>query len=127
MSRTLTMTFAGQGPATEKRGPYPVIRLVGETMRGGDAEAPFAIHESHEWVVNGNRFVRADCPGPAQIRLERLDGSRSKTYGPFNSISFVDGVAYADRAVFAFVDRSIGDWYCHDDGRHWAVMVISPA
>jgi hypothetical protein len=29
--------------------------------------------------------------------------------------------------VFAFVDRSIGDWYCHDDGRHWAVLVVTPA
>jgi hypothetical protein len=126
MSGTLSMTFAGQGPATAQRGPYPAIVLVGETMRGGDAKEPFAVHESHEWVVNGGRFVRADCPGPALIRLERLDGSRSKIYGPFNSISFVDGVAYADRAVFGFVDRSIGDWYCHDDGRHYAVMVISP-
>lgn len=42
-------------------------------------------------------------------------------------ISFVDGICFANRAVFAFVDRSLGDWYCHDDGRHWAVMILSPA
>jgi hypothetical protein len=29
--------------------------------------------------------------------------------------------------VFAFVDSKVGDWFCYDDGHHWAVMVITDA
>jgi hypothetical protein len=61
------------------------------------------------------------------LHLRRAEGAHSKSYGPYESISFVDGIAYADRAVFAFADRSIGDWYCHDDGRHYPDLIIEPA
>ena len=127
MSAAMSVTFADAAGRSETRGPYPELCLVGESMRASVSGPPFAMHESHEWVVNGGRFFRAECPGPLKVRLERLDGSTSKEYGPFDIVSFADGIAYANRAVFAFVDRSIGDWYCHDDGRHWAVMILSPA
>lgn len=127
MAGALVMTFANQSGKTASRGPYPAIYLAGESMRAEPTDAPFAIHDAHEWAVNGERFLRAECAGPLTVQLRRLDGSTSKVYGPFQTLSFVDGVAYADRAVFAFVDRSIGDWYCHDDGRHWAALIITPA
>lgn len=123
----LSVTFADSAGHTEARGPYPELYLVGETMRPAFTAAPIATHESHHWIVNSGRFFRAECPGPVTLRLKRLDGSLSKDYGPFDVVSFIDGVCYANRAVFAFMDRSLGDWYCHDDGRHWAVMILSPA
>jgi hypothetical protein len=27
--------------------------------------------------------------------------------------------------VFAFIDSKDGDWFCYDDGRYWAVMVLT--
>ena len=29
--------------------------------------------------------------------------------------------------MFAFVDSQVGDWFCYDDGHHWAVMVVTDA
>ena len=41
--------------------------------------------------------------------------------------SAVDGIAYTDNQVFAFVDSNVGDWFCYDDGHPWAVMVVTYA
>ena len=37
----------------------------------------------------------------------------------------MDGTAYADNQVFAFIDSKDGDWFCYDDGRRWAAMVLT--
>jgi hypothetical protein len=55
-----------------------------------------------------------------------LDGARSKQCVPIRTFCFVDGIGYMDRQAFAFADRSIVDWHCHDDRRHWPMMVIEP-
>lgn len=52
---------------------------------------------------------------------------RTESYGPFASFSARDGITFADHEVFAFADRSIGDWYCHADGQHWAMLVVESA
>jgi len=128
MAAQLTVTFADAGGHTATVGPFAELVLVGETMRAALLDPPFAKHQEHHWcLADGKRFFRAECPGPLAVRLRRRDGSASREYGPFDMISFVDGICFANRAVFAFVDRSLGDWYCHDDGRHWAVMILSPA
>lgn len=95
-------------------------------MRAPEEGEPFAVHESHHWRVAGEHYTRAECDGPVRLRLQGVDGA-SKTYGPYESLSFVDGIAYVERKVFAFADRAIGDWYCHDDGRHYAIMLIEAA
>jgi hypothetical protein len=80
----------------------------------------------HQWQVDGERYTRLDCDCHANFHFERIDGQRSKTYGPYESVSFIDGVAYADHQIFAFADRSIVDWYCHEDDQHWPLMILSP-
>jgi hypothetical protein len=85
-----------------------------------------AKHEDHAWMVEGERYMRLDCGCRVKIHFERVDGSVSKTYGPYESFSFVDGIAYADREVFAFADRTIVDWYCKQDEHHWPLMIIEP-
>ena len=116
----------GVGPPVTK-GPYESIRIEGETMRAVCETEPFAVHENHHWRVAGEQYTRAECDCPVRLHLQRIDGKASKTYGPYESFSFVDGIAYVERKVFAFADRTIGDWYCHDDGRHYAIMVIEAA
>jgi hypothetical protein len=51
--------------------------------------------------------------------------AKSRSFGPFERFSSVDGLAYTDDRVFAFADARIGDWFCYDDGRHWALMVVT--
>ena len=51
---------------------------------------------------------------------------RSGDFGPYERFSAAEGSAYADDQVLAFVSK-LGDWFCCDDGRHWAVMVVTGA
>jgi hypothetical protein len=44
-----------------------------------------------------------------------------------DSSAMADGVAYVDHRIFAFADRSIVDWYCHADDKHWPLMILTPA
>ena len=127
MADALALVFSRPVGASVRKGPYAVIRLKAEVLVDPD-DAVVARHVDHHWQVDGQPYTRLDCDcGPGvDVHFERLDGTRSKTYGPIRTFSFVDGIAYMDRQVFAFADRSIVDWYCHDDGRHWPMMVIAP-
>jgi hypothetical protein len=127
MAKPLELSFLRHAGPAKRLGPYRLLRFEGEAIRAEQGGPVIAKHEHHEWNVNGERYPRLQCDCHAYIRLERLDGSHSKTFGPYESVTFIDGVAYANHQIFAFVDRSIGDWYCHEDERHWAIMVIRPA
>jgi len=121
---SITLVFSGTDGQTLKRGPYQSFCLQGETMREHAGGPLIAVHESHQWRVEGRRFSRVDCDCGVKITLHRLDGKHSKDFGPFENFSCMDGIAYANHEVFAFADRSIGDWYCHADGLHWGILVI---
>ncbi|HEY7237683.1 MAG TPA: hypothetical protein VH600_00810 [Burkholderiales bacterium] len=126
MADSLELTFLRHAGPAKRLGPYRLLRFEGEVIRAEPGGPVLARHEHHEWNVNGERYPRLQCDSRASIRLERLDGSQSQSFGPYESVTFIDGVAYADHQIFAFVDRSIGDWYCHEDERHWTIMLINP-
>ena|SRR5687768_13247719 len=126
MAAAVTIIFSGPEGTENPKGPFAAIHLEGETMKDS-SENLVARHENHSWQVEGQNYTRADCSCACAVHFFRADGIKSKSYGPFESVSFVDGVAYADRNVFAFADRSIGDWYCHEDGRHYPIFVIQPS
>jgi hypothetical protein len=128
MAAAIIVTFSrGVGPNVQK-GPFSQLRLEGEVMRFAVGGPIIAKHENQKWKVDGFDYRRADCDNCAvALHFERIDGTQSKTYGPFNCFSLVDGVAFADHEVFAFADRAIVDWYCHPDGRHWPLFIIEPA
>jgi hypothetical protein len=127
MVKSLGLIFSNSHGPEKRKGPYPLVRLEGETMRAEPGGPVIARHVRHEWVVDGENFTRLECDCNAQVHFERVDGERSKMYGPYESVSFIDGVAYADHNIFAFADRSIVDWYCHEDDQHWPLMILSPA
>lgn len=127
MAGSLSLVFANPTGEEKRKGPYPLARFEGETIRPERDGPVIARHAKHEWRVDESSFLRLECGCRAQLHFERVDGERSRTYGPFESISFIDGVAYTDREIFAFADRSMVDWYCHEDDRHWPLMVLSPA
>jgi hypothetical protein len=119
-------TFSGPKGAAKKKGPHARIRLEGEVMREVPGGPVIAKHADHAWIVDGERYTRLDCDCRVKVHFERVDGTKSKKFGPFSNFSFVDGIAYADREVFAFADRAMVDWYCHADDHHWPLMIIDP-
>jgi hypothetical protein len=127
MAKSLELIFSDGSGRQKRKGPYPLVRFEGETMRSEPGGPVIALHVKHEWRVDGEKFTRLECDCNAQLHFERMDGQRSRVYGPYESVSFIDGVAYADREIFAFADRSIVDWYCHEDDQHWPLMILRPA
>jgi len=123
----ITLIFSNPQGDTLKRGPFYSFCLQGETLREQTGGATVAVHENHKWEIGGRKFVRIDCDCCVRVHLSRVDGKKSKDYGPFESFSCMDGIAYANHEIFAFADRSIGDWYCHADGLHWAIITVEAA
>src|SRR6185436_2687893 len=99
MPRPIELSFVRDTEPPTRKGPYAMVRFEGEVIRSEPLGPVIARHEHHEW----------------RVHFERLDGTRSERFGPYDCVTFVDGVAYANHQIFAFVDRSIGDWYCHED------------
>lgn len=113
-------------------GPFAAVRLDAETLREARTGALIATHREHQWEVDGERYYRVDATRPVRIHFERAPPqapvpSRSRELGPFERFSSVDGIAYTDERVFAFVDAQAGEWFCYDDGRHWSAMVVTDA
>jgi hypothetical protein len=126
MAGPIVLSFL-RDTATQRKGPYACVRLEGEIIRAEVGGPVIARHEGHEWQVEGEKCGRMTIDCRVVVHFERIDGTQSEKYGPYESVSFIDGVAYVDHQIFAFVDRSIIDWYCHEDERHWPLMIISPA
>lgn len=104
MQSSLVATFSRPYGQPTRKGPYPCLRFEGELVREGPGGPVVARHENHHWVVDGEVYSRLDFE-EVKVHFSRADA----------------------RSVFAFVDRSLGDWYCHDDGQHWPLMVVEPA
>ncbi len=124
MAERIQLVFSGATGPTLKMGPFASFCLQGETMREAIGAPAFAVHREHQWRIDHQSYSRVDCDCRVKMHLTRVDGLASQDYGPFESFSCMDGVAYANHELFAFADRSIGDWYCHADGRHWAIIVV---
>ena len=61
------------------------------------------------------------------VHFHSSEQLESKRFGPFDSFSSLDGIAYASSKVIAFCDRQLQDWYSTDLGSHWKVLVVKPA
>jgi hypothetical protein len=128
----LILSFVHVSKPAKTVGPFHSIRLDAEAVRESPAGAPVAYHRDHQWEVEGQRYFRLDATSRVRIHFERdprrLQAiARSRGFGPFGKFSAIDGIVYTDNRVFAFVDTKVGDWFCYDDGHHWAVMVVSDA
>jgi hypothetical protein len=127
MAGRLELTFLRDTAPPKRKGPYRALRFEGEVIRGEAGGPVVAKHEHHEWLVDGAPYSRVQIDCRASVHFARIDGSRSKRYGPYACVSFVDGIAYVEHQVFAFVDRSIRDWYSHENELHWPLMIIEAA
>ena len=105
-------------------GPFTSISLSADVMRSeADAEL-LAPYRNHQWHVEGLDYFRLDCTSRVSVHFERLR-ERSGRYGPFERFSAVNGLAYGDDRVIAFLDVKINEWLYYDSGHHWPRMVVS--
>lgn len=107
-------------------GPITKLRFDGQQMFT-EPSGLFANHANHRWeLTDGRNYSRLECVHPLEVCFESHDGATSRTIGPFNSFSAVDGILYADFHIIAFCDEQIKDWYSYDLGSHWKAVVIRP-
>lgn len=126
MAGPIELTFLRDTAAPKRKGPYGSVRFEGEVIRAEQGGPVIARHDHHEWHADGAPYSRLQIDHRASVWFERLDGGRSKRYGPYGCVSFIDGVAYVEHQIFAFVDRSIRDWYSHENELHWPIMIVEP-
>jgi hypothetical protein len=123
----LVFTAATAGKPVVDLGPMPAFRIEGELMRNDRGE-PIARHTQHHWETGGGKYFRIDVPGPVTVRFFDLDGGRkSDIFGPFEHFSCADGIAYADREVFASLTEAAGHWHCTGLAEDWPAFEISAA
>ena len=125
----LILSFIHPSKPNREVGPFASVRIDAETVRDGTDRKIVARHREHQWEVEGDRYFRLDATTRVRVHFEHTrslpTAAKSRSFGPYERFSAVDGIAYADDRVFAFVDARIGDWFCYGDGRHWAIMVVT--
>lgn len=124
----LILSFVHPSKPAKTAGPFHGIRLDGDSVREVQNHTLVAHHTQHQWEVEGERYFRLDATTRVHIHFERPpQGAYSRQFGPYERFSAIDGIAYTDDRVFAFVDPKVGDWFCYNDGQHWPIMVVSDA
>lgn len=121
----LYAAFSSREGVQTRKGPFARLRFEGGIVRERPGGPVIAQHADREWHVDGGRFSRLDVEG--RVELQFFDGGRSCRYGPFGLFSFVDGVAFRDGQVLAYVDLGRNRWVRQDDGRDWPVLLVESA
>jgi hypothetical protein len=121
----LYLVFARPSASPKTVGPLPSFLIEGRKILSPDGSV-VAVHRNHRWELQGIGFSRLDCE--ARILVSFANGREaSRPLGAYAHFSCVDGIAYCDHHVFAFVDEKADAWYCYDDGRHWRTLSVTPA
>jgi len=124
----LKLVFAEVGPGpTLELGPFPAVRIDGETMREERGGAVLAQHNPNSWEVRGRSFFRVDCATMVRLQFENPDGERSELSSSFMHFSCADGIAYADGNIYAHIDLDSKRWFSHAERRFWQTLMIRSA
>jgi hypothetical protein len=118
----IVLTFSKHTGAKISTGPFRSVRFEGSRILEGESGRVIAEHLSHGWSVDGEEFLRLDAAGPVSVTWE----GHAATPATTGHLSSVNGVAYIDRRILAFVDRQQNDWYLVREGVHKLVLTITP-
>jgi hypothetical protein len=122
------MVFAEVGPGpTLEIGPFPAVRIDGETMRNERGGTVLAKHKPSSWEVQGRSFFRVDCESLVRLQFENPDGERSELSRSFTHFSCADGIAYADGVIYGHLDLDSRRWFSHADRRYWETLIVKSA
>jgi hypothetical protein len=105
-------------------GPFTSISLSADGMRADAGGALLAPYRNHQWEVEGLDYFRLDCTDRVTVHFQRAR-ERSSQHGPFERFSAVNGLAYADDRVIAFLDNKVDEWLYYDTGYHWPVIIVN--
>jgi len=120
----LVFSYVHPSKPSHTLGPFARIWLNIEGMRT-ELEGPVvAPYREHQWCVAQEKYFRLDCTAKVRVHFTRRDDS-SRRYGEFQRFSAVNGLAYGDDRVIAYLDYKKDEWLYYDTGYHWPVMVIS--
>ena len=120
---SVVLTFSKTTGERISKGPFSSVRFQGEHICDAATGRVIAAHLPHGWTVDGEDYLRLDATQNVSVTWEG-HGPSLDTTGHFSS---VNGVAYIDRRILAFVDRERNDWYMVREGRHHAAFTIAPA
>ncbi|HXJ09353.1 MAG TPA: hypothetical protein VNH12_07585 [Burkholderiales bacterium] len=120
----LVFSYVHPSKPSRTLGPFARIWLDVEGMRG-DADGPvLASYREHQWSVDEEKYFRLDCTAKVRVHFTR-SGDTSPPHGEFQRFSAVNGLAYGDDRVIAYLDYKKSEWLYYDTGYHWPVMVVS--
>jgi hypothetical protein len=122
----LIFSYVHPSEAAITLGPFDTIWLSAAGLHTEAKGAVRAAYVKHQWVLDGLAYFRLDCTAQVAVRFER-GAERSSKYGPYRRFSAVDGLAYGDDKVIAFMDQKSDEWLYYDTGYHWPTMVVSEA
>ena len=122
----LIFSYIHPTQASVTLGPFDSIWLRADGMRTEAKGSPRAPYRDHQWDVDGHSYFRLDCTSRVAVHFER-EGQRSGNYGPYERFSAVNGLAYGDDRVIAFMDYKSDQWLYLDSSHRWPVMVVSEA
>jgi hypothetical protein len=122
----LIFTYVHPSQSAVTLGPFKSIWLSAVGLRT-EANGPIrAAYRKHQWEIDELSYFRLDCTAQVTVQFER-DTERSSKYGPYKRFSAVDGLAYGDDKVIAFMDQKLNEWLYYDTGYHWPTMLVSEA
>jgi hypothetical protein len=122
----VNLIFSHVHPSKSQKtlGAFDRIRLNIEGLRANEDGALRVPYHKHQWSVDGLDYFRLDTTTRVTVHFERK-AERSRSYGPFERFSAVNGLAYGDDKVIAFLDLKLNEWIYYDAGYYWPVMVVS--
>jgi hypothetical protein len=98
----VVLTFSKSTGQHISKGPFSSVIFEGEQISDGNSGRVIGRHLPHGWMVDGEEFLRLDVEGSVSVRWE----GHTPDPGTTGHFSCVNGVAYIDRRILAFVDRS---------------------
>ena len=122
----MNLIFSYVHPSRSQKalGPFERISLSVDGMRADADVALLAPYRNHQWHVEELDYFRLDCTSRVMVHFERAR-EQSGRYGPYERFSAVNGLAYGDDRVIAFLDLKSDEWLYYDSGYHWPLMVVS--
>lgn len=121
---SMVLNFLTSEGAGISKGPFASVHLDGEIIRGSAGGDAIAEHLPYGWKVDGRVYLRLDID--VSVVVHWLGCPAGGTRGTTGRFSSVDGVAYMDRRILAFVDRERQDWYLLRQGLHTPCLVLEP-
>jgi hypothetical protein len=113
----LHLVFSYVHPSKPSRtlGPFARIWLNIDGMRSERDGLVVTPYREHQWCLDEEKFFRLDCTAVVSLHFVRA-GDSSRRYGQFQRFSAVNGLAYGDDRVIAYLDYKKDEWLYYDTG-----------